>query len=131
MQFFILYGVGLVTYALLDVVWVRYTASLLYRSYVGHLMGHVRPLSLFFLYTVHLVGLTFFATNPAVTAGTVWYALVLGGLYGFFTYSTYSFQNLATLRGWPVGVVIVDIAWGVIASAVTALVTYGVYGLVV
>ncbi len=126
MQFLILYGVGLVVFALLDVLWVRYTAQLLYRSYAGYLMGATRPVPLALFYLTFVLGLTFFAANPAVTAQSVWYAGVLGGIYGLVIYVSKNLENMASLREWPVGLAIVDIVWGVVASAATALVTYAI-----
>lgn len=126
MQFILLYGIGLVVFSLLDVAWVRYTARLLYRSYAGHLMGTVRVAPLVLFYLVFVLGLTFFATNPAVTAQSVWYAGVLGGLYGLVIYVSKNLESMASLRDWPVGLALADVVWGVIASAMTGLVTYGV-----
>ncbi len=38
--------------------------------------------------------------------------LTLGALFGFFAYATYDLTNLATLRGWPVGLSLIDIGLG-------------------
>ncbi|MEZ4200324.1 MAG: DUF2177 family protein [Candidatus Paceibacterota bacterium] len=55
-------------------------------------------------YLIFVVGLTFFATYPTALRGTLLSGLILGGLFGFFTYATYDLTNLATLRDWPVSV---------------------------
>lgn len=49
-------------------------------------------------------------------------AALYGALFGFFCYATYDLTNLATLRGWPLSIVIADVAHGSVASciAVTA-----------
>jgi uncharacterized membrane protein len=36
-------------------------------------------------------------------------ALLWGCLYGFFTYATYDLTNMATIKNWPLKVVMVDI----------------------
>jgi len=41
----------------------------------------------------------------------------MGALFGFFTYATYDLTNLATLKGWPIPIVIIDIIWGSVLSA--------------
>jgi uncharacterized membrane protein len=41
-------------------------------------------------------------------------------LFGFFAYATYDLTNLATLKGWPVGLALLDITWGTFVSAVSA-----------
>lgn len=47
-----------------------------------------------------------------------------GALFGFFTYATYDLTNLATLRNWPVTVVVVDIAWGTVLCTLVAAGSY-------
>ncbi len=59
-----------------------------------------------------------------MSAGTWTSALLYGGLFGFCVYAAYDITNLATLRGWPMAVSAVDLAWGTVATAVTTLVTY-------
>ena len=48
----------------------------------------------------------------------------MGALFGFFTYATYDLTNLATLKGWPLPIVIIDIIWGTILSATVAFSGY-------
>ena len=43
---------------------------------------------------------------------------------GFVAYSTYDLTNQATLRGWPLTITLVDIAWGTIASGLAATISY-------
>ena len=45
-----------------------------------------------------------------------------GALFGFFAYATYDLTNLATLRGWPLGLSLLDIGWGTLVGAVAAAV---------
>ncbi|WP_425290082.1 DUF2177 family protein, partial [Shewanella algae] len=46
-------------------------------------------------------------------------------LFGFFTYATYDLTNLATLKGWPLKIVFIDITWGTILTALVS--TAGFY----
>ena len=41
-----------------------------------------------------------------------------------FAYMTYDLTNLATLRGWPITLVVVDIAWGTVLAASVATASY-------
>jgi len=75
-------------------------------------------------YLVHAAGIAVFAVPAAVTAGTLTSALVYGGLFGFCVYAAYDLTNLATLRGWPMAVSAVDLAWGTVATAAATLVAY-------
>ena len=49
-----------------------------------------------------------------------------GALFGLVAYATYDLTNLATLKAWPIKLVVVDLIWGTILTAVVALATYGV-----
>ena len=51
-------------------------------------------------------------------------AVLWGGLFGFFTYATYDLTNLATLKDWPLAVVVVDILWGVVLCIVVAMASF-------
>lgn len=57
---------------------------------------------------------------PALLKDALGQAALLGGLFGFFTYTTYDLTNLATLEDWPLKVVVIDIAWGVVLCAAVA-----------
>jgi uncharacterized membrane protein len=121
--FFTLYIVALPVFLIIDFLWLGFIASGFYKSQIGFLMGEVRWVAALIFYAIFALGLTFFAIYPAVTKGTYATALVLGALFGFFTYATYDLTNLATLRGWPVTLVVVDILWGICLSATVALAT--------
>ena len=44
-----------------------------------------------------------------------------GAGLGLVAYATYELTNWAVLRGWPAWIVPVDVAWGVVLTAVVAL----------
>jgi uncharacterized membrane protein len=44
----------------------------------------------------------------------------MAALFGFFAYATYDLTNLATLKQWPIGLSLLDIAWGACVSAAAA-----------
>jgi uncharacterized membrane protein len=47
-----------------------------------------------------------------------------GALFGFCVYAAYDLTNLATLRGWPLTVSLVDLAWGAVVTAVAAAIAF-------
>jgi uncharacterized membrane protein len=53
-------------------------------------------------------------------------AVIFGVLFGLFTYATYDLTNLATLKDWPVPIVILDIIWGMVLSGIISGVGFGV-----
>jgi uncharacterized membrane protein len=41
-------------------------------------------------------------------------------MFGFFCYATYDLTNLATINGFPIRVALIDMAWGVALSGLSA-----------
>lgn len=126
-QFVTLYLVSVPVFFLIDMIWLGLVARDFYRAQLGNLLGEVNWVAAIIFYLVFLVGLTFFAIYPAVTEGSWKTALLLGALFGFFTYATYDLTNLATLKDWPLLIVIVDIAWGTVLGASVCVCTYFIY----
>lgn len=81
------------------------------------------PVAIIF-YLLFIIGLVIFAIAPAIEKKSLASAVLMGGLFGFFTYATYDLTNLATLKNWPLTVSIVDIIWGTILAASVSTVTY-------
>lgn len=67
-----------------------------------------------------VAGLVYFAVVPGLDAGAWQRAALNGALFGFFCYATYDLTNYATLRGWPLSIVVADLAWGAFVSTVAA-----------
>jgi len=115
------YAAAAVVFCALDAVWLGWVASGWYRDQFGSLLlDPPRWSAAIAFYAVFLVGLVLFGVLPAMKSGTWTDALRWGALYGFFTYWTYDLTNLATLRGFPAGVVVADVAWGVVLNTVAA-----------
>ncbi len=124
-QILTLYVVSVPIFFIIDMVWLGVVARDFYAARLGHLLGEVNWPAAIIFYLVFLVGLTFFATYPAALTNDVMKALMLGALFGFFTYATYDLTNLATLRDWPLSVTLVDMLWGtVLGGSVAALTVY-------
>ena len=109
---------------IIDLLWLGAVAKDFYRAQLGSLLGDVNWTAALVFYLIYIVGILIFAVIPALKTGTWQTALIWGALFGFFTYATYDFTNLATLRDWPVLIVIVDIIWGTILSASVAIISY-------
>ena len=69
-----------------------------------------------------------FAVMPGLRGGGWTTALAQGALLGLVAYATYDLTNLATLRGWPLPMSVVDIAWGAALTAVVAAASCAIVG---
>lgn len=127
--FLTLYAMSVPVFFLIDMLWLGVVAKDFYQNRLGSLLGDINWTAAIIFYLVFLVGLTFFAIYPAAMNGKVLTAVLLGGLFGFFTYATYDLTNLATLKDWPLQVALVDMAWGTVLGAGVAGVTVYLYQL--
>jgi uncharacterized membrane protein len=121
--FLTLYAISVPVFFIIDMIWLGVVARGFYQSQLGHLLGPVNWPAAIIFYLVFLVGLTFFAIYPATAKASVLTALGLGAAFGFFTYATYDLTNFATLKDWPLTVVVVDILWGTVLGGTVAAAT--------
>ena len=122
--FVVLYLISVPIFFIIDMLWLGIFAKDFYQTKLNHLLGEVQwgPAILFYL--LFLLGLTYFATYPATLASSITMAATLGAAFGFFTYMTYDLTNLATLKDWPLSIVLVDIIWGTVLGATVASLGY-------
>ena len=105
----------------LDAIWLGIAAKGLYRNALGPLLAeNPNMAAAVAFYIIYLVGVVFFAIRPGLENAEWRTSLVNGALFGFFAYATYDLTNLATLKGWPLGICAIDIAWGTFLTAVVA-----------
>ncbi len=124
-RFAVAYAATLVVFCGLDFLWLGFVAKGYYQSQVGTLLLEKPNLPVAALfYGLYIVGILTFAVLPALDAGQWGKALLYGALFGFFAYATYDLTNLATLKGWSMGVAVLDLAWGVTVTAISATAGY-------
>ena len=120
-KYLIAYAGTAVAMVALDMLWLGLIAKPLYQQGIGHLMADEinAPVAVLF-YLLYAVGLVIFAVSPQ-TGGYGWgKTLTMAALFGFFAYATYDLTNLATLKDWPLGLTLIDMAWGTFVSAAAA-----------
>ena len=119
------YVLTFVFFLIIDMVWLGLIAKNLYQKYLGDFLSDkVNWTAAFIFYLIYVVGISIFAIYPAVNKGSALSAILLGALFGFFAYATYDLTNLATLKGWPLPIVFIDIAWGIVLTAAVSLFGY-------
>ena len=84
----------------------------------------------FAFYLIYIAGIVFFAVRPAVLINSWGQAGVLGGLYGFFTYATYDLTNMATVKNWPLSIVLVDMLWGVCLCTLVSISSFAIFKMI-
>lgn len=116
-----LYLLTIPVFFAIDMIWLGYAARNFYKNQLNHLLSpDVNWPAAFLFYFIYIIGILFFAVRPGLEEESLVRTCVFGALFGFFTYATYDLTNLATLRNWPILVVVVDILWGTVLCALVA-----------
>ena len=114
-----------VVFFAIDLTWLGLIAKNLYRKYLGGFLSDtVNWTAAFVFYALFIVGIFIFSILPAVEKNSFSHAVIMGALFGFFTYATYDLTNLATLKNWPLTIVYIDIIWGTILTGLVAAAGY-------
>ncbi len=119
------YLAALVALAIVDALWLGFISRDFYKARLGQLLLDQPVWSIAILfYLIHAAGISVFPVPMALNAGSWTSAVLYGALFGFFAYSVYDITNLATLRGWPMAISLVDLAWGTVATAIASTASY-------
>lgn len=115
------YVATLIAFCVGDFAWLGWIAKGFYAKGLGGLLL-ARPniAAAIAFYLIYAAGVQVFCVYPALAAGSWSRASLAGALFGFFAYATYDLTNLATLKGWPLSVALVDLVWGTVLTAVAA-----------
>jgi uncharacterized membrane protein len=107
---------------IIDIIWLGVIAKNLYAKYLGEFLSdQVNWTAAIIFYLIFIAGILIFAIYPAIEKSSLTYAIIYGLLFGFFTYATYDLTNYATLKGWPLNIVFIDIIWGTLLSGMVSV----------
>ncbi len=119
-----LYLIAASTFIILDALWLGWIAKSMYQISIGDKMkSPPNWLAALAFYIIFIAGLLYFSVYPSIESGNLMKALINGSLIGLLTYSTYGLTNLATLKGWPLKMTLIDILWGAFICSATSLIT--------
>lgn len=119
-----LYFVTLVTFLVIDSLWLGFVAPNFYRTQIGHLMAEQPNLIVAgIFYLLFIAGLQVFVIEPGLQNSSLQNAVLRGAFFGLVTYATYDLTNLATLKGWTPLLTVADLFWGTSLCAVVTFIT--------
>lgn len=125
----ILYLLTIPVFLAIDMAWLVLVARGFYKQQMGNLLRtDVIWWAAILFYLLFIVGILYFAVLPAYATGDWTRALILGALFGFFTYMTYDLTNYSTTRDWPLLLAVVDTLWGTVLSASVATASFFIAG---
>ena len=118
-RYVILYLSTLVILLPLDFLFLGTIGKKLFFENVGDMVltnPRVSPAILFYL--VYLAGVVIFVNG---TSPDDWMRNALyGGLFGLFCYATFELTNMSLMKHWEWKVVVADVAWGTVVTAISA-----------
>lgn len=110
---------------IIDFFWLGFIAKKLYRDELGKLLlEKPNMVAGVLFYIIYVIGIVVFVVSPALQDMSWQLAAGLGALFGLVCYATYDLTNLATLKGFSKKIVVIDLAWGAVLTAVVASGTY-------
>ena len=110
-----LYIATAILFFAIDILWLGVIAKNFYNKHLGRFFRErVNWTAAIIFYSLFILGIMIFAILPGTSSASLGRTVTLGVLYGLFTYATYDLTNLATLKDWPVKIVVVDILWGMV-----------------
>lgn len=128
MEQFKMYLIALVSFVLVDGIWLAFIAKDLYQKELGYLFSsNPNWLAAIIFYLLFLVGLVYFVINPGIEKESIKTLLISAALFGLVTYATYDLTNLATVKDWPIKITAIDLVWGTFLSSAVSYITYYVY----
>ena len=120
------YVLTFAVFFIIDMAWLGFVAKDIYKKYLGNLLSdNVNWAAAIVFYLLFVVGIFIFAIMPSIDKNSLQSAIILGALFGFFTYATYDLTNLATLKDWSITIVFIDIIWGAVLTSIVS--TAGFY----
>lgn len=116
-----------IIFLLIDLVWLSQSVTYFYQPNIGELLRE-DPIILaaILFYLIYPLGVNILVVLPVLKRGLLRTAFLKGFVFGFVAYGTYNLTNMASLTGWSVNVVIVDMLWGGILTGCSA--TLAVFG---
>jgi uncharacterized membrane protein len=123
------FGVSLFTLVALDTVWLGFVMTPFYTARMGEIArmmgGRMDPVfaAAAAVYVCLALALTVLVRSRSDVKSWL-AALKYGAVFGATSYGLYDFTNMATLKTWPLSLVLVDIAWGTFSCGLASAVAY-------
>jgi len=121
----LLYLSTFAAFLLIDFTWIIFGANPLYQAEVGELLTEsFRIIPAFLTYITLVAGIFIFGINPAFKERRFFKSIVLGSIFGLFSYSIFALTNYSIVEAWTLKVAITDIVWGGVIGAIIGGIGY-------
>jgi uncharacterized membrane protein len=125
MKYLSIFGITTIIFFAIDMIWIGGIARNFYREKLAFVFtGEVNWLAAIIFYLIYIIGILYFIIIPGFTHHDWKLVFFNGAFLGLLCYATYDLTNMATIKQWPLIVVVVDIIWGSFLTATVSLVSY-------
>lgn len=118
------YGAVLLTYLVMDGIWLGLVAKDSYTQAMAGLMREHYPIWPWVVfYTLYSAAIVYLVIKPNLSSG--WLAvLCAGAVLGLAAYGAYNLTNYALINHWPLSITFKDWLWGMFVTSVSSLAGY-------
>ena len=125
LDFLLKAAVAFGVFMVIDLIWLVFIAKKLYDRELKEIKKQkINWAAAIIFYIIYIAGVTFFVIMPAMKDGSLAYAAYAGALFGLVAYATYDLTNLATMKGFPLKITIIDLIWGTFVTMAVSVLTY-------
>ena len=109
-------------FLIIDIIWLSFAVKSFYRPNIGSLLLD-KPVmwAAAMFYIIYVFGLSVVIIEPSINSDETFKFLFKAFMFGLVAYGTYNLTNMATVKGWSIHVVYVDMLWG---GSLTAFCSY-------
>ena len=117
-RYAVLYLATLIVLVPVDFLFLGTIAKAFFTAQVGDMLGEVRLAPAILFYLIYVAGILVFVN---ASDGATWQStLIYGALFGLFCYATFELTSLSLLKHWTWPVVMVDVSWGTLVTALAS-----------
>jgi uncharacterized membrane protein len=109
-----------IVFLVIDIMWLGFIAKNFYSQQLAVFTRTFNLPAAILTYFILTIGLVTFVINRFSQGGLE--VFLWGALFGLVVYGVYDLTNLATLKDWPIKLVLVDILWGMFVCGTTAFI---------
>ncbi|MBP9779018.1 DUF2177 family protein [Candidatus Gracilibacteria bacterium] len=127
--YFLSFVSGLLTLLVIDAVMIYFVILPTFKRYIPTYLNtdmNIPAAVLFYIF--YILVLLFLVIIPGVEGkGVVTDIVMRSALFGFGAYMTYELTSMSVIKGWNWNMVLLDVTWGTILTAIIGFVMFQVY----
>ena len=119
MQIVTLYLATTLIFLILDAFMLQLHMQPLFQRHLGPMLAeNIRWVPAAVFYLGYIAGLIYLVSWPALKTGSA--IVIPAAIIGAMAYGTYEFTSYAIMRDWHISMLITDVIWGTVLTAVSA-----------